>query len=96
MLSKKKIIDVLPTFNAEKPLYQTYTEIPFDIADEVIYVDDSGSDKTIEPTRPIGILHIMEHKNNKVYGSTRKSCYDKALAVGAYIDRRIKECKQAN
>ncbi|MEI8006619.1 MAG: hypothetical protein WCI48_10455 [Bacteroidota bacterium] len=96
MLSNKRIIDVLPTFNAEKPLYQTYTGIPFDIVDEVLHVDDSGSDKTLALTRPIWIMNIIEHKNNKVYGGTRKSCYDKALALGADIDRRIKDGKQAN
>jgi glycosyltransferase involved in cell wall biosynthesis len=85
MIYGKKITIVLPAYNAEKTLEQTYNEIPFDIVDEVILVDDRSRDNTIEVGRKLGIKHIVEHQENKGYGGNQKSCYDKALALNSDI-----------
>lgn len=85
MLSNKKIIVVLPAYNAEKTLARTYGEIPFDIVDDVVLVDDASSDETIRIGAELGIKHIIRHENNKGYGGNQKTCYDKALALGADI-----------
>jgi len=76
---------VLPAYNAELTLEQTYSEIPFDIVDEVVLVDDASSDKTVEVGRRIGIRHIIRHEKNKGYGGNQKSCYRKALDLGADV-----------
>ena len=81
MIKGKKIGVVLPAFNAEKTLKQTYDEIPFDIVDEVILVDDRSSDKTVEAAKSLGINHVVEHKENRGYGGNQKSCYNKALEL---------------
>lgn len=85
MLNNKKIIIVLPAYNAGKTLEDTYSEIPFDIIDDVIVVDDASKDDTVEVARRIGINHVICHEENKGYGGNQKSCYDKALALGADI-----------
>jgi glycosyltransferase involved in cell wall biosynthesis len=85
VLKNKKIVVVLPAYNAEKTLEQTYAEIPFDLVDEVILVDDFSRDGTVELARRIGIRHIVSHDQNKGYGGNQKSCYDKALELGADI-----------
>lgn len=85
MLKNKKIVIVLPAYNAEKTLEMTYAEIPFDIVDEVILVDDFSRDNTLEVARSIGIRHIIRHDRNMGYGGNQKSCYDKALELGADI-----------
>ena len=85
MLSNKKIIVVLPAFNAEKTLALTYAEIPFELVDEVILVDDCSIDHTLEVARELGIKHIITHDINMGYGGNQKSCYDKALELGADI-----------
>lgn len=85
MLQGKKIVVVLPAYNAGKTLEQTYKEIPFDIVDEVILTDDKSSDNTIEEAHRLGVNHIIEHKRNRGYGGNQKSCYDKALEIGADI-----------
>jgi len=85
MIGDKKITVVLPAYNAEKTLEQTYREIPFDIVDDVILVDDLSRDKTIEKARQLGIKHIVVHADNKGYGGNQKSCYDKALEIGSDI-----------
>jgi len=85
MIGDKKITVVLPAYNAEKTLEQTYREIPFDIVDEVILVDDLSRDKTIEKARQLGIKHIVVHADNKGYGGNQKSCYNKALEIGSDI-----------
>ncbi len=85
MLHGKKVVVVLPAYNAGKTLEQTYKEIPFDIVDEVILTDDKSSDNTIEEARRLGVNHIIEHQRNRGYGGNQKSCYDKALAIGADI-----------
>jgi len=76
---------VLPAYNAEKTLKRTYDEIPFDIVDEVVLVDDHSKDNTSEVGRQIGIRHVIRHEKNKGYGGNQKTCYDKALELGADI-----------
>lgn len=76
---------MLPAYNAEKTLEATYAEIPLDIVDDVILVDDASSDKTVEVARAIGIKHIIKHDHNRGYGGNQKTCYRKALEMGADI-----------
>ena len=85
MFKNKKVIVVLPAYNAAKTLGKTYAEIPFDVVDEVVLVDDSSSDDTIEKAKQLGINHIIQHEKNKGYGGNQKSCYHKALSLGAEI-----------
>lgn len=81
----KKIVVVLPAYNASKTLQLTYDEIPFDIVDSVILVDDRSTDNTVEIAREIGIEHIIIHEQNTGYGGNQKSCYNKALELEADI-----------
>jgi glycosyltransferase involved in cell wall biosynthesis len=85
MINNQKIVVVLPAYNAEKTLEITYNEIPFDIVDEVILVDDLSRDKTVEEAERLGIKHIVKHDVNKGYGGNQKSCYNKALDLDADI-----------
>lgn len=85
MIDNKKVVVVLPAYKAAKTLVQTYNEIPFDIVDEVILVDDNSPDNTIDVGRNIGIKHIIKHENNLGYGGNQKTCYNKALELGADI-----------
>lgn len=85
MLHSHKIIVVLPAYNAEKTLRNVYEEIPMEIVDEVILVDDASSDKTVELAKELGVKHIIVHQKNLGYGGNQKSCYQKALALGADI-----------
>ncbi|NPD47437.1 glycosyltransferase family 2 protein [Lentimicrobium sp. S6] len=85
MINNKKVVIILPAYNAEKTLEMTYNEIPFEMVDEVILVDDSSHDKTVEKGREIGIKYIVEHEKNMGYGGNQKSCYRKALELGADI-----------
>lgn len=85
MLNNKKIVIVLPAYNASLTLEQTYKEIPFDIVDDVVLVDDASKDNTVEVGKSLGIKHIISHEKNKGYGGNQKSCYDKALSLGADI-----------
>lgn len=85
MLNNKKIIVVLPAYNAALTLEKTYHEIPLDIVDEVVLVDDASKDDTVGVGRQLGIKHIIRHDENKGYGGNQKSCYNKALELGADI-----------
>jgi glycosyltransferase involved in cell wall biosynthesis len=85
MLNGKKIIIVLPAYRAAQTLERTYKEIPFDIVDDVVLVDDNSPDNTVEVAQAIGIRHIVKHEINKGYGGNQKSCYAKALELGADI-----------
>lgn len=85
MINGKKIVVVMPAYNAEQTLRKTYDEIPFDIVDEVIVTDDFSTDHTIEVAKAIGVNHIMRHDRNKGYGGNQKTCYNKALELGADI-----------
>lgn len=75
----------MPAYNAERTLEQTYAEIPFDLVDEVVLVDDASKDNTSELGRKIGIQHVIKHDKNKGYGGNQKTCYKKALELGADI-----------
>ena len=85
MINGEKIVVVLPAYNAAKTLRQTYNEIDRSLVDEVILVDDASKDNTIDIAREIGIRHIIQHERNKGYGGNQKSCYRKALDIGADI-----------
>ena len=85
MILGKKLVIVLPAYNAELTIEKTYNEIPFDIVDEVILVDDNSKDNTVEKGRSIGIKHIIKHDINKGYGGNQKTCYNKALELNADI-----------
>ena len=85
MINDRKIIVVLPAFNAEKTLEKTYREIPFDIVDDVVLVDDQSTDMTYKTAKSIGINNIIIHDRNKGYGGNQKTCYNKALELGADI-----------
>ena len=85
MILNKKIVVVLPAYNASKTLINTYNEIPFDIVDEVILVDDNSTDETLQVAKQIGIKHIIKHENNLGYGGNQKTCYNKALELDADI-----------
>lgn len=75
----------MPAYNAEKTLEQTYNEIPFDVVDEVILTDDFSKDLTVEKARELGITEVIRHERNKGYGGNQKSCYNRALELGADI-----------
>jgi glycosyltransferase involved in cell wall biosynthesis len=85
MINNKIITVVFPAYNAEKTLEATYNEIPFDIVDNVILVDDNSKDGTLEVARKIGIKHVIGHDKNKGYGANQKSCYNKALELNSDI-----------
>ena len=85
MILGKKLVIVLPAYNAAKTIEQTYAEIPFDIVDEVILVDDRSKDNTLEVAASLNIKHIVVHEKNTGYGGNQKSCYNKAKEVGADI-----------
>ncbi len=85
MILGKKLVIVLPAYNAALTLEKTYREIPFDIVDEVVLVDDASRDHTTEVGRQLGIKHIIQHQKNTGYGGNQKTCYNKALEIGADI-----------
>lgn len=85
MINSKKVVVVLPAYNAAKTLEITFNEIDFTIVDEVILVDDKSKDETIKEAQRLGIQHIIKHEQNKGYGGNQKSCYNKALELGADI-----------
>ncbi len=85
MINGKKIVVVLPAYNAALTLKRTYDEIPFDIVDDVVLVDDHSKDNTSEVGKQLGIKHVIRHEQNKGYGGNQKTCYDKALEIGADI-----------
>ena len=85
MISGKVITVVMPAYNAAKTLRQTYAELPFDIVDHVILVDDASSDMTAKLAHELGINHIIRHQKNKGYGGNQKTCYQKALEIGSDI-----------
>lgn len=84
MLAQKKIAVVLPAYNAAKTLQQTYDDIPHDIVDDIILVDDASKDETVRLAQSLGILTIR-HAENRGYGANQKTCYALALARGADI-----------
>jgi len=85
MYKNKKVVVVLPAYNAAETLEMTYKEIPFDLVDEVILCDDASKDHTAAVGKQLGIQHIIIHESNKGYGGNQKSLYNKALEIGADI-----------
>jgi glycosyltransferase involved in cell wall biosynthesis len=85
MYNGKKVVVVLPAYNAGTTLQRTCKEIPADLVDEIILCDDASSDDTVDRARTLGIEHIIEHKNNRGYGGNQKSLYNAALDVGGDI-----------
>ena len=75
----------MPAYNAEKTIEQTYSEIPMNIIDEVILVDDHSNDQTFEKANALGIDKVIRHQKNTGYGGNQKTCYKEALARGADI-----------
>ena len=84
MLNGKKIVVVLPAYNASKTLEKTWREIPFEFVDDVVLVDDASRDDTAEVAERLGI-HTIVHETNKGYGGNQKTCYRTALGLGADI-----------
>jgi len=85
MIDNKKIVVVMPAYNAALTLEKTYNEIPFDLVDEVVLVDDHGDDHTSALAGSLGIDHIIRHEENTGYGGNQKTCYNKALEIGADV-----------
>lgn len=85
MINGKKIVVVMPAYNAEKTLEKTLAEIPRDIVDEVILTDDCSKDHTVQKARELGIKEILVHEKNKGYGGNQKTCYNRALELNADI-----------
>ncbi len=84
MIKNKKIVLVMPSYNAEKTLAATYNEVDKSIVDEIILVDDASSDGTVELASSLNIRTIV-HEKNKGYGGNQKTCYRAALDTGADI-----------
>jgi glycosyltransferase involved in cell wall biosynthesis len=84
MINHKKIIVVMPAYNAEKTLEKTYNEIPKNIVDEVLLVDDKSQDATVRKAKDMGIITYL-HEANRGYGANQKTCYEAALERGADI-----------
>jgi glycosyltransferase involved in cell wall biosynthesis len=84
MLHEKKVVVVLPAYKAAQTLERTYREIPFDVVDQVIMVDDASTDETLEVARRLGIQAFV-HRENLGYGANQKTCYREALSAGAEI-----------
>jgi len=85
MYKNKKVIVVLPAYNADLTLERTYQEIDQNLVDEIVLCDDKSSDNTIEVAKKIGIQHIIVHEKNKGYGGNQKSLYDKAVELNGDI-----------
>lgn len=85
MIKGRKVVVVMPAYNAAKTLEATYREIPLDLVDEVVLVDDASHDDTVAVAEKLGIRHIIIHEANKGYGGNQKSCYQKALELGGDI-----------
>jgi len=84
MLNGRSVCVVMPAYNAESTLERTYREIPSEIVDSVILVDDGSSDRTVQVAKELGLRHIV-HPQNRGYGANQKTCYANALESGADI-----------
>lgn len=85
MFQGQRVVIVLPAYNAARTLEKTYREIPTEIVDEVVLVDDASKDETVNKARELGIRHVIVHPKNRGYGGNQKSCYRRALELGADI-----------
>lgn len=84
MLNGKKVIVVLPAYNAEKTIEKTYQNIPKDVVDEIILVDDHSGDRTVEIANRLNVS-VVVHEKNLGYGGNQKTCYTEALKRGGDI-----------
>ena len=84
MIHGKKIVVVMPAYNAEKTLRRTWDELPHDVVDEVVLVDDASRDSTVQMARELGVRTFV-HQQNKGYGANQKTCYREALKLGADV-----------
>jgi glycosyltransferase involved in cell wall biosynthesis len=84
MFHGKKIVVVMPAYNAAQTIERTYNEIPLDLVDEVVVTDDASPDETVEVASRLG-LHTLVHRENRGYGGNQKTCYAEALRLGADI-----------
>ncbi len=85
MYNNKKVVVVMPAYRAALTLERTYREIPFDLVDEVVLVDDHSPDDTVDVAKGLGIRYVIRHDKNKGYGGNQKTCYKKALELGGGI-----------
>jgi len=85
MIRDQKVVVVMPAYNAARTLEQTLAEVPRDVVDDVVLVDDASQDDTAELARSLGIHHVIRHDRNRGYGGNQKTCYAKALELGADI-----------
>jgi len=85
MIHGKKVVVVMPAYNAEKTLEKTYREVPRDVVDQLILVDDASCDRTVEIAKDLGIETVIRHEKNLGYGGNQKTCYEEALKHGADI-----------
>jgi len=84
MIHDQKLVVVMPAYNAEKTLRQTFQDLPHEYIDEIILVDDASQDRTAEISSELGI-HTIIHQENKGYGANQKTCYRETLRLGADI-----------
>jgi len=85
MIHNKKVVVVMPAYHAGNTLEKTYNDIPLDIVDDVVLVDDCSSDNTVERAEKLGVKNIVVHEKNRGYGGNQKTCYGEALKLGADI-----------
>ncbi|MEQ8360392.1 MAG: glycosyltransferase family 2 protein [Cytophagales bacterium] len=85
MYKGKKVVVVMPAYNAAKTLQKTLEEVEKQLVDEVVLVDDHSKDNTAELAKELGIEHVIRHDNNKGYGGNQKTCYNRALEIGGDI-----------
>lgn len=85
MYQQHRVVVVLPAYNAARTLETTFREIPTDLVDEVVLVDDASPDDTVAEARRLGIRHVIRHERNRGYGGNQKTCYRTALDLGADI-----------
>ncbi len=83
-LGRPRVIVVMPAYNAARTLERTYADIPHDLVDQIILVDDVSHDETVEVARALG-LDVIIHRQNLGYGGNQKTCYDAALEAGADV-----------
>ncbi|WP_376690722.1 glycosyltransferase family 2 protein [Wenzhouxiangella sp. EGI_FJ10409] len=85
MIRGHKVVVVMPAYNAVRTLERTLSEVPRDVVDDIVLVDDASQDDTAGLARSLGIEHVIRHDSNRGYGGNQKTCYRKALDLGADI-----------
>ncbi len=84
MFHGKKIVIVMPAYNAAKTIERTYSEIPLDLIDEIVVTDDASRDETVAIAQQLG-LRTLVHDRNRGYGGNQKTCYTEALRLGGDV-----------